>query len=142
MVQELDRPTRGEALLGLRLTNAEEIIKDVKNGGSLGCNNHGLLEFVISRNVGLAKSGLRILNFGRMNSGYLRNCWTKAPGKLSSETKKWKKVEKSIFKNAFLKAQELSIPQNRKVGRGSRKLAWLGKDLLVRLKEKKGLYWL
>ena len=32
--------------------------------------------------------------------------------------------------------------QNKQAARGSRKLSWLGKDLLVRLREKKGLYWL
>ena len=37
LVQILDRPTRGEALLDLLLTNTEEIIKGVNIGGSLGC---------------------------------------------------------------------------------------------------------
>jgi len=39
LVQALDRPTRGKALLGLLLINVEKIIKDVKIGGSLGCSN-------------------------------------------------------------------------------------------------------
>jgi len=33
--------------------------------------------------------------------------------------------------------QELSIPQNKKAGRGGRKLVWLGKDLLVQLGKRK-----
>ena len=37
LVQVLDRLTGGEVLLDLLLTNAEEIIKDVNIGGSLGC---------------------------------------------------------------------------------------------------------
>ena len=37
LVQILHRPTRGEALLDLLLTNTEEIIKGVNIGGSLGC---------------------------------------------------------------------------------------------------------
>ena len=65
LVQVVDRPTRGEALLDLLLTNAEEIIKDANVGGSLGCSDHALVEFVISRNIGLANSGVRTLKFVR-----------------------------------------------------------------------------
>jgi hypothetical protein len=36
------------------LTNAEEHIREVKTGGSLGCR--AFVEFVILRNTGLAKS--------------------------------------------------------------------------------------
>jgi len=55
LVQVVDRPTRGEVLLDLLLTNEEEIIKDVNVGGSLGCSDHALVEFVILRDVLLAK---------------------------------------------------------------------------------------
>ena len=67
LVQVMDRPTRGEVLLDLLLTSVEEISKGVNTGGSLGCSDHALVEFVISRDVGLAKSGVRTLNFGRAN---------------------------------------------------------------------------
>lgn len=40
-----------------------ELIKDVKTGGSLGCCNHTLVQFVISKNMGLAKSIVMTLNF-------------------------------------------------------------------------------
>ena len=61
LVQVVDRPTRREALLNQLLTNVEHIIKDVNIGGSLGCSNHALSEFVTSRDVGLAKGGVRTL---------------------------------------------------------------------------------
>ena len=67
LVQVVDRPTRGEALLDLLLTNAEEIIKGVNIGGSLGCSDHALVELVISRDLGLVKGGVRTLNFGIAN---------------------------------------------------------------------------
>lgn len=38
------------------LTNAEELIKEDKTGGGLGCSDQVLVELVISRNIGLAKS--------------------------------------------------------------------------------------
>ena len=37
------------------LTNAEESIREVKIGGSLGCSDHALVEYVILKNAGLAK---------------------------------------------------------------------------------------
>ena len=53
-----------------------------------------------------------------------------------------KGVEQSwlLYKDAFLRPQELSIPQNKKAGTGGRKLVWLDKDLLVNLREKKHKY--
>ena len=53
-----------------------------------------------------------------------------------------KDVEESwlLFKDALLKVEEVSIPLNKKVGRRDRKLAWLGKDLLGKLRAKKGAY--
>lgn len=58
LMQVLDSSTRGEVLLDLVLTTAGEIIKGIKIGDSLGCSYHAtLVEFVISRNVSMAKSG-------------------------------------------------------------------------------------
>ena len=74
LVQVIDGPTRGEALLDLVLTNAEESIRDVKIGGSLGCSDHALVEFVILKNAGLAKSRARTLCFRRANFRRSRNC--------------------------------------------------------------------
>jgi len=125
LVQVVDRPTRGEALLDLLLTNAEEIIKDVNVGGIPGCSDHALVEFVISRDVGLAKSGVRTLNFGSATFKLFNGLLAKIPW---DAVLKDKDVEESwlLFKDALLKAQEVSIPLNWKVGRCDRKLAWLG----------------
>lgn len=60
LVQVLDSLTRGELLLDF-LTNAEKMVKDIKIGGSLDSSNHTLVEFVILRNVGLAKSKLPVV---------------------------------------------------------------------------------
>ncbi|KAK4810483.1 hypothetical protein QYF61_004263 [Mycteria americana] len=45
-------PTRGDVLLDLLLTNAEELLGEVKIGGSLGCSDHALVEFMILRDIG------------------------------------------------------------------------------------------
>ena len=47
------------------LTNEEESIREVKIGGSLGCSDHTLVEFVILKNAGLAKCRARTLCFSR-----------------------------------------------------------------------------
>ncbi|RMC13997.1 hypothetical protein DUI87_09081 [Hirundo rustica rustica] len=52
----LDEPTRGEVLLDLVLTSANELIKEVTNRGSLGCS-----DFAILRN--------RDLNFSKLILG-------------------------------------------------------------------------
>ena len=65
LVHVMGGPTRTEALLDLVLTNAEERVREVKTGGSLGCSDHALLEFLILKNVGLAKSRDRTLYFRR-----------------------------------------------------------------------------
>ena len=50
------------------LTNAaEESVRGVKAGGSLGCSDHTLVEFVMLRNAGLAISRVRTLNARRAN---------------------------------------------------------------------------
>lgn len=67
LVQVLDKSIRGEALLHLVLTKVEELIKDYRIGGSLGCSDNDLGEFVISRNTDLQKSQDRTQNFRRAN---------------------------------------------------------------------------
>ena len=74
LVQVIDGPTRGEAILDLVLSNEEESIREVKIRGSLGCSDHALVEFVILKNAGLTKSRARTLCFRRVNSVCLRNC--------------------------------------------------------------------
>ena len=103
-------------MLHLVLTSAEEMVKDIQIKGSLGCSDRALVEFVISMDVGLAKGGVRTLNFGRANLKLFKGLLVKIPW---DAVLKDKDVEESwlLFKDALLKAQEVSIPLNRKVGR-------------------------
>ena len=70
----------------------------------------------VLRNMGLTKNRDRALNFRRTQQ-------------------RWQQ-----FKDIFLRAHKLSIPQCRKSRKGSRRPAWLSKDLLVKLREKKERY--
>ena len=139
LVQVIDGPTQGEALLDLVLTNAEESIREVKIGGSLGCSDPALVEFVILKNAGLAKSRARTLCFRRAKF------WL--PTELLSGIP-WENVLKGmgteqswqLFKDTLLRVQELSITQQKKLSRGGRRPAWLCKDLQLKLREKREMY--
>ena len=79
MVQVTDGPTRGEASLGLVLAKEEESIREVKIGGSLGCSDHALVEFVILKNAALAKSRARTLCFRRAKFWLLKELLSGIP---------------------------------------------------------------
>jgi len=111
-------------------------IKDIKIRGSLGCSDHTLVEFMILRNVGLAKSGVRILTFKTAKFRLFKNMLNKTSWE---EDFRGKGVKQSclLFKNAFLRVQELFSPQNKKADRRSRKQVWLSKYLQVKQRGKK-----
>ncbi|KAK4827189.1 hypothetical protein QYF61_015151 [Mycteria americana] len=58
LTQVIDTCTRGDAILDLMVTNASELISDVKIGGSLGCSDHALVEFTVLRDMGQGKKEL------------------------------------------------------------------------------------
>lgn len=119
--------------LDMMLTNAHENITNIKTRSSLGYNNHALVEFVISW------QRVRTLNFRIANFKLFKKLFYE----ISWETVlRDKEMDQSqlLLNNDLLRAQELFVHQNKKVGRGSSKPAWLSKDLLGKLHEKKGMY--
>ncbi|KAK4806906.1 hypothetical protein QYF61_012627 [Mycteria americana] len=118
--QVIDSPTRGDAIPDLLATNASELIGDVKIGGSLGCSDHAPVEFAVLRDMGQAKS--KLVN---------RTSWETALRDKGAE-QSWQ-----IFKEAFHRVQELSIPRCKKSGKDGKRPAWMSQDLLVKLKGKK-----
>ena len=101
------------------LINEEESIREVKIGGSLGCSDHALVEFVSLKNVGLAKSTVTTLCFRRANFWLLKQLLSGIP---------WETVLKGmgteqswqLFKDTLLRVQRLSIPPQKKFSRGGR----------------------
>lgn len=61
----LDKSIRGEALLDLIFSCADELIEEAKTGGSLNCHDQSLVRFIIYRNTGLRKNEVRTLKFRR-----------------------------------------------------------------------------
>ena len=96
------------------LTSAEEIIKEVKIGGSLGCRYQSLVEFIIPRNTGLANSIDRSLDFMRGNFRLFKESQEIPWETVSGDT--GVKQSRQHFVDTFLRAQELSITQIKKSG--------------------------
>lgn len=102
----MENLTRGEALLDLLPANAEELIREVKFGGSLDCSNHALVEFSILRVTGWVKCTVRTLNHRKANFQFFRVLVHGIPWETALRTKE---VNDSLetFKDIFLRVQEL-----------------------------------
>lgn len=129
LIQLLDKPIRRGVL---RSTNAEELKKNVKTGDTLGCSDHGLVEFAILRKMGLPKSKVRTLYFQSAKFQLFKEL----PDETHWEAvlrEKGAKQSWQLFKDTLLRTQELSVAQYRKTsGEGKKNSAWLRKDLLVK----------
>ena len=105
------------------VTNASELIGDIKIGGSVDCSNHAL-EFAVLRDMGWAKSKVRTLNFRKASFQLFKELVNRTPWETALRDKG---AEQSwqIFKDAFHRAQEFSIPMCKKSGKEGKRLAWL-----------------
>lgn len=74
----VDEPARGGVLLDLSLTNKEELIREVKADGNLGCSVQGLVKFKKLReecktNRRVTTLGLRTMDYGLLRDLLGRN---------------------------------------------------------------------
>jgi len=111
-------------MLDLLVANAGELIGDVKVGGSLGCSDRALVEFTVLRDKGQAKSKVRTLNFKKANFHLFKELVRRTPLEAALRDRG---AEQSwqIFKDAFHRAQELSVPRCKESGKGGQRPAWL-----------------
>jgi len=111
----------------------------VKVGGSLSCSNHEMVEFRILRGGSRAVSRIKTLDFRTANFGLFKDLlggipWTRAlEGRGVQEC--W-----SLFKHHFLQAQDEGIPLSKKTRKGGRRPAWISKQLLAELRQKRKVY--
>ncbi|GAB0182327.1 hypothetical protein GRJ2_000698000 [Grus japonensis] len=70
---------RRGAMLDLVLTNKEELVRNVKLKGSLGCSDHEMVEFKILRAERRAHSKLGTLDFRRADFGLFRDLLSRVP---------------------------------------------------------------
>ena len=57
----------GHVILDLLLTNANELIGDIKIGGCLGCSDRAMVELMLLTAIRQSKSKIRVLNFRKAN---------------------------------------------------------------------------
>ncbi|XP_064918707.1 ubiquitin-conjugating enzyme E2 K isoform X1 [Columba livia] len=134
MVEEL---TRRGALLDLILTNKEGLVEAVKVEGCLGCSNHEMVEFRILCGRNRVASRIASLDFCRANFSLFKQLlreilWARL---LEGKGTSW-----LMFRNCFYQAQDQSILTSRKSRKGTRRPAWLNRELLGKLKWKRRVY--
>jgi len=137
--QVISTPTRGDAILHLVVTNASELVGDVKIGGSLGCSDHALVKLTLLREMGITKSIVRTLNFRKANFQLFKEVVRRTPWEMvlrdRGTEQSWQ-----IFKDVFHRVQELSTPKCKKSGREGKRPAWLRQEMLVKLRKKRELH--
>ncbi|GAB0208316.1 mitochondrial enolase superfamily member 1 [Grus japonensis] len=126
-------------MLDLILTNKEGLVGDVKLKGSLGCSDHKMAEFKILRTARRVHRKLTTLDFRRAGFGLFRDLLGRIPWDKALEGRgaqdSW-----LIFKGHLLQAQERCIPTKRKSSKNTRRPAWMNKELLGKVKQKKEAY--
>jgi len=131
--------TQRGVLLDLVRTNKEGLVDDEKAGGSFGCSDHEMVEFRFLRGGIRAISRVKTLELRRANFGLFKEVlggilWVRAlEGRGVQES--W-----SLFKHHFLHAQDHCIPLSKKSSKGGRRPAWMSKELLVELRQKRKVY--
>jgi len=121
------------------LTNQEGLVEHVKVGGSLSCSDDEMVKFRILCGGSSVISMIETLDFRRANFGLFKDLlggipWVRAlEGRGVQES--W-----SLFKRHFLHAQEQYILLSKKSSKGGRRPAWLSRELLEELGQKRGLW--
>ena len=102
--------------------NINELIGDMGIRGCLGCSDHAMVEFTLWRDMKQLKSKFRKLNFRKANFQLVGELVNKIPWET---VLMGKGVEQSwqIFKEAFFRVQELSIPRCSKSGKKGKRPA-------------------
>ncbi|GAB0176076.1 hypothetical protein GRJ2_000072800 [Grus japonensis] len=139
LLQVIEEPTRRGAMLDLILINKEELVGNVKLKGSLGCSDHEMVEFKILRAARRVHSKLTTLDFRKADFCLFRDLlggvpWDKALERRGAQ-ESW-----MGFKGHRFQAQERCIPTKRKSDKNTRRPAWMNKELLDKLKQKKEAY--
>ncbi|PKU43211.1 tetratricopeptide repeat protein hypothetical protein [Limosa lapponica baueri] len=138
--RESDRAANKERChAGAFLTNKVVLMGNVKLKGNLGCTDHQMVEFKILKAVRRARSKLSALDFRRADFGLFRDLLSRVPW---DNTLEGREVHESwlILKDHLLQTQERYIPTKTKSGKNARRPAWMNKELLDKLIQKKEAY--
>ncbi|CAM5130495.1 unnamed protein product, partial [Natator depressus] len=139
LVQVLEEPTRGRALLDLLLTNQEELVGEAKVDGNLGGSDHEWVEFRILTQGRKESSRIQTLDFRKADFDSLRELIGRIPWE-NNMTKEGVQDSRLYFKESLLRLQGQTIPMCRKNSKYGRRPAWLNSEILADLKHKKEAY--
>jgi len=138
LMKSVEKPTKKGALLDLVLTNKEGLVEDVKTGGSLDCSDHEMVEFRILSGRSRAISRIKTLDFRRANCGLFKELlggiqWVRA---LEGS----KRAGHCLSITSSMLPMYLCIPLSKKCKKAGRRPAWMSKELLAALREKRKVY--
>jgi len=117
--QVIDTATRGNAILDLMLTNASDLIGDIKTGDSLGCSDHALVGFRVLRDMEKARSIVRTINIRKANFRLFKELVCRTPWE-NALRDNGAEQSRQIFMDTFHRAQQLSVPMCKKSGKQRR----------------------
>ncbi|XP_054053995.1 lymphocyte function-associated antigen 3 isoform X1 [Rissa tridactyla] len=139
LTQMVGEPTRGGALLDLLFTNKEGLVGDVEVGGRLGLSDHEMVKFSIHSEVRKGVNKTSILDFRCADFSLFRTLVGRVPWAVVLRDKGAQEGW-TLFKREILKAQEQAVPMRRKIKGRGKWPAWMNKELLMGLKEKRKVY--
>lgn len=139
MLQYVNKPTRGNAILDLVLCNDPDRIGSVEVMEPLGTSDHSIVSFVVSWHVSNLPSKSKIFYFRRANFDRMRSYlseinWTTLLD-CTSVNEMWRR-----FKEVLLDAQIKFIPKVCKSKFKKRNLQWMTAAIRRSLRKKRNLY--
>ncbi|CAM2100783.1 unnamed protein product [Caretta caretta] len=134
LLQVLEEPTRGRALLDLLLTNQEATVDENLRG-----SDHEMVDFRILTQERKESSRIRTLDFRKADFDSLMELMGRIP---CENNMSGKGVQESWLycKESLLRFQGQTIPMCRKISKYGRQPAWLNSEILADLKDKKEAY--
>ncbi|TRZ15396.1 hypothetical protein HGM15179_011710 [Zosterops borbonicus] len=126
-------------MLDLLFTNRDGLVGDVVVGGHLGQSDYEIIEFSIIGEIRRNTNKNLTLDFQRVDFGLFRRLIQRV---LWEAALKNKGVQESwvFFKTEILKAQEQSVPVCGKRSQRGKRPAWIGKEVLDELRNKKRMH--
>ncbi|RMC21672.1 hypothetical protein DUI87_02540 [Hirundo rustica rustica] len=139
LLQLVGEPTRGGTMLDLLFANRDGLVGDVVVGCRLGQSDHEVIEFSIFGEIRRNTNKTLTLDFRRADFGLFRRLIQRVPWEAALKNKG---VQESwaCFKTEILRAQEQTVPVCRKMSRRGKRPAWMGKEVLEELRNKKRMY--
>ena len=139
LIQMPEELMRRGVLFDLVLINKDGLVRHVKAGSILGCRDHEMVAFSIICGRRKAISRIANPNFRRANTDLFKNLLGGIPWAGALEDKEAHENWLAL-KFHFFRAQDQCIPRSKKSGKGGKRLVWMSKELVDKLKGKKKVH--